>query len=152
MAINPNTDFTAGAILTAAQQNRFPRGIMARGVQTTSQFGIGAETQVVASGTFTAVANRFYKITFILPYTYKTTTGLVKARIRKTNTTGTIYQEYNITRVNDQIWAHTVEVVTTLDAGSIEVVGTLVVSAGTINNEPAATYPCQIIVEDIGPA
>jgi hypothetical protein len=29
MAINPNTDFTTGQVLTSAEQNRFPRGVMA---------------------------------------------------------------------------------------------------------------------------
>jgi len=36
MAINPNTDFTSGAVLTAAQQNRFPRGVMALATSSTS--------------------------------------------------------------------------------------------------------------------
>ena len=53
MAINPNTDFTTGAILTAAQQNRFPRGITGirelrrrinaiNGKNTTDQAGVAA--------------------------------------------------------------------------------------------------------------
>ena len=64
MAINPNTTFTAGSILTAAQQNRFPRGIMA---YATTASNAGLTTTVADLGlslSFTAVANRYYKYTF----------------------------------------------------------------------------------------
>lgn len=60
MAINPNTDFVAGAVLTAAQQNRFPRGIVAFATRNT----VFAPTNTIsdlASVTFTAVANRYYR-------------------------------------------------------------------------------------------
>ena len=43
MAINPNTDFSSGAVLTAAQQNRFPRGVMAYAQTTTSDATITVE-------------------------------------------------------------------------------------------------------------
>ena len=41
MAVNPNTDFSAGAVLTASQQNRFPRGILGYSSLTT-QFNTAA--------------------------------------------------------------------------------------------------------------
>ena len=63
MAINPNVDFVSGAILTAAQQNQFPRGIMAYSTIST----VGLTTTLADIGlsvTFTAVADRYYKYTF----------------------------------------------------------------------------------------
>ena len=66
MAVNPNTDFSSGAVLTAAQQNRFPRGVM--GYQNYTGGSFTANTVAAAitgiSITFTAVANRLYKATF----------------------------------------------------------------------------------------
>jgi hypothetical protein len=64
MAINPNVDFVSGAILTAAQQNRFPRGIMAYNTKTSNFTMTTSITDVGVSTTFTAVANRYYKYTF----------------------------------------------------------------------------------------
>ena len=66
MAINPNTDFSSGAVLTAAQQNRFPRGLM--GYQNYTGGSFTATTTFAAitgiSITFTGEANRLYKATF----------------------------------------------------------------------------------------
>jgi hypothetical protein len=60
MAITPNTTFTSGQILTAQQQNNFPRGIIAVTTSTSNVL-----TGTILSGlstTFTAVANRNYRI------------------------------------------------------------------------------------------
>ena len=64
MAITPNTTFTAGNILTAAQMNRLPWGIMGYAQATASQSGITTETNVTGlSVTFTADSTRYYKTT-----------------------------------------------------------------------------------------
>jgi hypothetical protein len=60
MAISPNVDFTAGQILTATQQNQFPRGIVAIATRNTSYAPNTVESDLF-SVTFTAVANRYYK-------------------------------------------------------------------------------------------
>ena len=68
MAISPNDDFTAGQILTAQECNQFPRGVMALATSTTSYTLTTSE--VIATGmtvTFTAVANRYYRITWFEP-------------------------------------------------------------------------------------
>ena len=65
MAANPNTDFVAGAILTASQQNRFGRGVMAYARSTVNASQTSGSTDIAAmSLTFTAVANRLYRATF----------------------------------------------------------------------------------------
>lgn len=66
MAINPNTAFSSGAVLTAAQQNRFPRGVMGAVYRTAGNFTV-ATTIADMTGmtvTFTAEANRVYKATW----------------------------------------------------------------------------------------
>lgn len=66
MAINPNTLFSSGAVYTADQANRFPRGLM--GYQLYAGGSFTATTTPAAitgiSITFTGEANRLYKATF----------------------------------------------------------------------------------------
>jgi len=63
---NPNTTFTAGAILTAAQQNRLPWGVVGY-VQKASNQTITTEADLSGlSISWTAVAGRVYKFTACL--------------------------------------------------------------------------------------
>ena len=65
MAVSPNTDFSSGAILTAQQQNNFPRGVMAYAKSTVDSTITTSTADITAmTGTFTAVANRLYRATF----------------------------------------------------------------------------------------
>lgn len=66
MAVSPNVDFTAGQILTATQENNFPRGVMAYVINTTTNPTVST-TQADVTGmtvTWTAVTNRLYRVTF----------------------------------------------------------------------------------------
>ena len=156
MAINPNTDFSSGAVLTADQQNRFPRGVMARNEVTASDTTITAEEVQITGSSFTAVANRYYRITYYEPQIGLPATAGVfgLARIRLTNLVGTqlqlgIVQNAPATGVSysqPTVW------VGTLTAGSTVVVATLLCSSGTATATRSATAPAQLIVEDIGPA
>lgn len=95
MAINPNTDFSSGAVLTAAQQNRFPRGIMALATSTTSDASVTAEEVELGAISFTAVANRYYKITYFEPDIGLAGAGAnsLTMRLRQgTTTAGTLLQ------------------------------------------------------------
>ncbi len=51
MAINPNTNFSAGAVLTSAQQNRFPRGVMAF-TKATASGAINSEAVQITGSSF----------------------------------------------------------------------------------------------------
>jgi hypothetical protein len=157
MAINPNTDFTAGQVLTAAQQNRFPRGIVALTTSTTPSSAVSTtEVVLLTSSTFTAVANRYYKITYYEPVIQPSNPapGYMTFRIRLTNTSGTSYQFADIEPVGAGIDGQMMhmQIITTLAAGSTVVVGT----GKTINNTfvayGGAGVNRQIVVEDIGPA
>jgi hypothetical protein len=156
MAINPNTDFTAGAILTAAQQNRFPRGIVALGETTTATANVSVETLSVTSSSFTAVANRYYKLTYYEPcfIVNAGTTTFLQMRIRLTNISGAQQAEsFPILSSASPRNTGIVTVTKTFTAGSVVVCGTFIVNGGG-NGQMFhdATRVGQIIVEDVGPA
>jgi hypothetical protein len=157
MAISPNVDFVAGAILTATQQNQFPRGIMAQASSTTSVTGItSTEAVTLTASTFTAVANRYYRITYIEPSAEPPNSvgGVITAKIRLTNATGTTLGsgQFQIGAAALTDASICVVALATFSAGSVVVVGTGAVNAGTGNYYRSATQAARIIVEDVGPA
>jgi hypothetical protein len=158
MAINPNTDFSSGAVLTAAQQNRFPRGVMALATSTTSYTLTTSE--VIATGmtvTFTAVANRYYRITYYEPQAQTASFGSnTQLTLRQTNASGTVLQNTvftNETNATDQSGMTVIRTMT-FSAGSITVVGTAKCSltTGTPQLIRDSTRQAQLLIEDIGPA
>ena len=150
MAINPNTDFSSGAVLTAVQQNRFPRGIMNLASSTTGS-NVTAEAVQLTGSSFTAVANRYYKITYFEPNPVNGT-GYWAFKIRQTNLTGTtLNTSYTVTgtgidRQMTMVW------VGTFSAGTVNVVATAQQTAGTGTLNRSATVIAYLLVEDIGPA
>jgi hypothetical protein len=151
MAINPNVDFTVGAVLTAAQQNRFPRGVMAYNSATTSDATITSEEVQVTGSSFTAVANRYYKITYYEPGIGGTNTG-GNARIRLTNISGTVYQLQGFAVPSTGGGFVHMSAITTLAAGTTNFVATLASDSGTIQATRSSTRYAFLLVEDIGPA
>jgi hypothetical protein len=156
MAINPNTDFSSGAILTADQQNRFPRGVMARNQSTVTDASIIAEEIQITSSSFTAVANRYYRITYYEPQIAlpATSGAFMVGRIRLTNLAGT---QYSSSIAQNQAalgtnYTMTTSAVTTFSAGSVVIVASLNMSTGTGSATRSATSPAFLLVEDIGPA
>ena len=155
MAINPNTDFSSGAVLTAAQQNRFPRGVMAY-VEATGLETYGTTEAVkLTAPAFTAVANRYYKMTYFEP-TIQLASGTSQTsemRIRQTNASGTVFA---FSQLQSQSATQTsqfgiTQTFVTLSAGSITVVATMKSSTGT----PAlfrSGNRAFLLVEDLGPA
>ena len=158
MAINPNTDFSSGAVLTAAQQNRFPRGVMALATSTTSYTLTTSE--VIATGmtvTFTAVANRYYKITYFEPQAQTATAASnTQLTLRQTNAAGTVLQNtifQNESAALDQQGVSCIRTLT-FSAGSITVVGTAKCNSttGTPQLIRDSNRQAQLLIEDIGPA
>ena len=151
MAINPNTDFSSGAVLTAAQQNRFPRGVMAFNTATATDASITAEEVQITGSSFTAVAGRYYKVTYFEPNLIGGT-GYFAFRIRQTNLAGTtLNTSYNVAgagidRQMTLIW------VGTFSAGTVNVVATAGQSAGTGSLVRSSTVVAYLLVEDIGPS
>ena len=155
MPINPNTDFTTGAVLTADQQNRFPRGIMAYGQLTTSSFFNTIEA-VVFTLSFTAVANRYYRLTYHEPILQvpSGTLAATEIRFRLNNLTGTeqYFSQAQNNAVNQYAPGYTFQRVQTFSAGSTTVVATLKASTGSANAFRSSTAIGFFMVEDIGPA
>ena len=156
MAINPNTDFSSGAVLTAAQQNRFPRGVMAYNAVTVNDLTITVEEIQITSSSFTAVANRYYRITYYEPQisTPATVGTFIIGRIRLTNLAGTQYATgiiQNIAAASNNYTLITSAVVT-LSAGSTVIVASLSCSGTAAAATRTATSPGYLLVEDIGPA
>ena len=152
MAINPNTNFVAGAILTADQQNRFGRGVMSYTQVTANDASITATEEVQITATaFTAVANRYYKITYYDPQLSNPSATYFVARIRQTNLAGAeLERSLSSVPASGFTYANVVAV-RTFTAGSVTIVATLE-STGTGSATRAATQPAYILIEDIGPA
>jgi hypothetical protein len=156
MAINPNTDFTVGQVATAGQMNRFPRGVVAFAQATSNLSFDSSEDLAITASTFTAVANRYYRITYFEPQLPQVqNNNTVTQRIRLTNTSGTqlsatIYT--NTTAVAGASNSATLVYVGTFSAGSIVVIGSLTSPGAVVSATRSATMPAQITIEDIGPA
>jgi hypothetical protein len=153
MAISPNTTFTA-SVLTTTQMNALPFGVVAYAQTTTSDTTITAEEIQLTSSSFTAIANRYYRISYYEPQMAPASGGFAVAYIRKTNLAGTelergIVQSPSGSALNATLC---VSVITTFTAGSTVVIGSIASGSGTSTANRGATYPAWILVEDIGPA
>jgi len=155
MAISPNTTFTAGATYTAAQANAYGFSTVALGTSSTSSSAVSVETLSVTSNSFTAIANRNYKITYYEPtiiYNAGTVT-YVDLNIRLTSISGTLQQVGAVKISSADRSSGLVTIVKTLTAGSTVVVGTFTpTGGGTATCFRAAQVLAYILVEDIGPA
>lgn len=156
MAINPNTDFSSGAVLTAAQQNRFPRGVMGGVVRTAGDIAL---TTTVAdltgmSITFTAVASRTYKCSWSLSAAKSTASGYVGAYL--TNSSNTVlaasYATGFIVAGAGYVNLSGFTYLTTLSAGSttLKLRGNVESAGGTVI--ASGTNAASFIIEDCGPS
>lgn len=153
MTVSPNTAFTAGAVLTAAQQNRFPRGLMTEVVtSSTTDTSVTAEEEEL-SVTFTAEANRLYRVVYIEPALSGTSVTSATFRLRQTSVTGTVLNSTVVAISNTALtFSGFVESVATIGAGSQTIKATLQFSAGTGTATRSATRLAMLYVEDLGAA
>jgi hypothetical protein len=152
---NPNVNFTAGAIYTAAQANRFPRGVMAFNTATANDNTVTTEEVQITGSSFTAVASRYYRITYFEPGMACNTANCVfTMRIRQTNISGTVLNSGATLNTVGNIFFGTTGIlqsVSTFSAGTVNVVATLAASTGTAGAGRSATQYAFLLVEDIGP-
>jgi hypothetical protein len=151
MAVNPNTDFFSGDVLTASQQNRFPRGVMGY-AKSTADASIGSTTADVSgmSVTFTAVANRLYRATFECFYSVNAASQNQFFITDGSNTmVDQIYQDSNLL-----FCPMTLIYIFTTTAGSktYKVRATTSTGTMTIYGATAANRSYSFVVEDLGPA
>jgi len=155
MAIAPNTTFVSGAVLTAAQQNAFGFSTVAMTKTTTmSQSVITTATDLTgATVTWTALANRNYKITF---QTYATATDANAPGTVTLNNGATILQYATVNLVGPASGATFNGLyIGTFSAGSVtlKLVGSLGAGGnGSVFFQSVPTLPTFVLVEDIGPA
>lgn len=151
MAVNPNTDFTAGAVLTAAQQNRFPRGIVGDASTTTAYNLTGTLADVTGlSVTFTAAADRLYLATFHCLNALNGTAGDFRGQIRLTYASTDFARAY----AGAMTFGYPLTVLGLFEpgAGSVTVKVRAYYDSGTGGQFYAdANSPMRLIVEDVGP-
>ena len=156
MPIAPNTTFVSGAILTAAQMNALPWGVVAFAEASTNLTFSSTETLSITASTFTAVTGRYYRVTYFEPQLPQVqNNNTVTQSLKITNTAGTrlsatVYT--NTTAVAGATNSATLVWVGTLTAGSTVLIGSLTSPGASVSASRSATLLAQIIVEDIGPS
>jgi hypothetical protein len=151
MAVNPNTDFTAGAILTADQQNRFPRGVMGYATGATARTLTTSPSDITGmSVTFTAVANRLYKISWNCFVSQ--TDAFSRVIFDIVQGASTVINGIQNTIPNNGGFATiSFSSVNTFSAGSITIKMAGQTTAGTASIQGSATAVHSLIIEDVGP-
>ena len=132
-------------------------GIVGIATSATNQSSIAAEVLTTGmSVTFTAIANRYYEITYFENAPYKSTSPTVIVfRIRQTNLVGTLLLascvRYESTGQNSMFNGSLVK---TFTAGSVTLVGTAQCGTGLASLERAfesSPVGAHLLVKDIGP-
>jgi hypothetical protein len=151
MAIN--SEFTAGQVLTAAQQNALPFGIV--GITNLTSAFSSASTSVVAitglSVTFTAVANRRYLIV-LMHSAFNSASGITQTYICNGTT---ILNEARSGPLSTQTYSNVQFFVQTPGAGSVTYNARMNVTSGTSTFYDTGTngpLACRIMVLDVGNA
>jgi hypothetical protein len=129
-----------------------PRGVMAFNTSTLSDSFTFEKVQIISSS-FTAVANRYYKITYYEPSMFHSSgaTVTITGRIRLSNIGGAVQQ-------TAQSWGYftaddmSCVAITTLTPGLTTFVATLQSPSGTVIASRSATQYAFLLVEDIGAA
>jgi hypothetical protein len=154
MAINPNTTFTSST-LASSQMNRLPFGVVALATSTTGSQG-GVTTVVDITGmsvTFTAIANRNYKISYHIYAVPTVTNACFTVNLQQ----GATIKQISIANGGVATVGSTLNglFVGTFSAGSVtlKLTGALTAgSTGSFTFAPAGVLPYTLLVEDIGPA
>ena len=151
MAIAPNTTFTSGQILTAAQQNAFGFSTMQLQTKTTSDSPITTIATQITLSNFTAIANRNYKITYVEPVLF-CSSGLGEATMTIKNGATTIAE--SIAAVSTSVSGQGNQIfITTFTAGTVSLTASLTYGGvGSLTASRSATRQAFLLVEDIGPA
>lgn len=152
MAVNPNTAFSSGAVYTADQANRFPRGVMQYNTNSSTDASVTAEEIQITLSAFTAATGRLYRISYYEPGFGSSVAAAMTMRIRLTNLSGAIQQTGTIYNTGTQQQNGFITNVVSLTAGSTVLVATLQNSAGTGSANRSATAQAILMVEDIGPS
>lgn len=140
----------AGTILTAAEYNKLPRGVVYYNTITANQTGVSATVDLTNfSATWTAVAGRLYRTTVYVPEVQQLTAGGT-AVFRITDSAGTVAQFSDMTMTAAGFFSIHAVLIESPAAGSVTRKARASTSGGTISLFMAATSPGIIMTEDIG--
>jgi hypothetical protein len=147
MALNSN--FTAGQILTAAQQNNFPRGVAGSVLRTAGSFTATTSLADITgmTTTFTAVSGRLYKVSYSAQCR-KFTSGFLEFLI--TDGSNNILYDFFEDQTDQLYLAVSWTGVLSGLSGSTTIKVRAVTSTGTATVFASAGSPSSLIVEDIG--
>ena len=152
MAVSPNVDFVSGAVLTAQQQNNFPRGVMAYYVSTANSSITTSTTDITgATLTFTAVANRLYRASFTCDYS-NTNAGALSGFYFTDSANASIQNIANTISTASGFAQATLIHLFTTTAGSVtrKMRTDVSVGGGSIRGTAGNVYT--FMIEDMGPA
>jgi hypothetical protein len=157
MAVTPNTAFTSGQILTAAQMNAFPRGLMTDIVTSSTQFNLTtAQTTQLTAASFTAVSGRLYRIIYHEPRIRGTTDAAGNGQTMYIYNGANPLQEcLTPSTPTNVIYSNASCIyVGTLTAGATVITAQAIASSatGTPSFQRAATRFAFLTIEDIGAA
>ena len=148
MAVSPNTNFTSGQILTAQQQNNFPRGVMGYAIGSANSGFTSTADITGMSVTFTAVANRLYKATFSCTVDQNATATVSIYLADGSNVTQAQYQNTAVAGVSMLTFSN----LFTVSAGSVTRKIRAATNAGAATVlYTASSYNYGFIIEDMGP-
>jgi hypothetical protein len=157
MAISPNDNFTAGQVLTSTEMNALPRGVMAFASSSVNYTLTTSDAQATGmTVTWSAVADRYYKITYYEPQvdTPAVSGGVTNLRIKD----GAVTLQYGLMRTNSATFTQGTVNVVLIATWSTSATRTLTgqVSASSTTGTPllnrASTQPAFMLVEDLGPS
>lgn len=138
---------TAGDVLTAANYNLLPRGVMAQASVTTSGSANPGTTALLAAPSFTAVAGRRYKITIGYYQTVLVGAGTAEVQIRRGATQiGSSY----VANAAGTYAGQSLTITDVPGAGSVTYNFYTFTGGTSIQMIASAAAPFYIIVEDIG--
>jgi hypothetical protein len=145
---NPNTNFTAGQVLTAEQQNRFPRGLIGTSILNTDKSFTGIEDSGLTV-TWTAESTRLYKISFS---GYITSTGAgITFSIFADGSNNELKSTLATVIASGQA-NHSAFLIESGLSGSVTRKIRLLNQTGTGTLKASATNQASFMVEDVGPA
>jgi hypothetical protein len=153
----PNATFTSGQILTAAQQNNFPLGVVSRTLNTTASIFNNLTTvqELFQAPAFTPVAGRLYRVTYSIGAVSKgNNVGNIDITLRQNSTAGTVLNASYFSAV-PLLEVHpfsTTVFLTSTQMGTASFLPVVCVQANTagiiVGN--GSGYNGTILVEDIG--
>jgi len=147
----PVSNFTADDVLTAANMNLLPRGVMAYAQVTANQTGISTVVDLTSlTVTFTAVAGRRYRITGFGLITQRTGTGTATMTITNSANVQQAAAQSRLTGADNEMQTATPMFVVVPGAGSITYKLRLTTNASTCDLTATGTNPAFILAEDIG--